>query len=110
MASHGTKSHAAPDNPAKDVDSPGQIFMVFFVVLIGIFATIGASMANLGDKALLVHMAISVVQVTFVAYFWMHLKKADTLTWLTFGAAMFIMLILFSLPLSDFFTRHRGGI
>lgn len=98
------------DFPTKDLDPPGQIYMVFFVVLVGLFVTIGASMAGLGEKALLVHMAVSVIQVSFVAYYWMHMKKSDQMTWLTVGAALFTMLLLFALPLSDFLTRHRGGL
>jgi len=99
-----------PDFPTKDLDPPGQIYMVFFVVLIGLFVTIGASMAGLGDRAIYVHMLVSVIQVSFVAYYWMHLKKSDQMTWLTFGSAFFVMLVLFALPLSDFLTRHRGGL
>ncbi|WP_020471303.1 cytochrome C oxidase subunit IV family protein [Zavarzinella formosa] len=98
------------DNPGKDVDTPGQIFMVFFVVLIGLFATIAASMSGLGDKAIYVHMLISIVQVSFIGFFWMHMKKADQMTWLSAGSALFVMLILFVLPLADFLTRHRGGL
>ena len=99
-----------PADSSKDIDTPGQIFMVFFVVLIGLFATIGASMAGLGDKAIYVHMLISTIQVCFIGYFWMHMKKADQMTWLTAGSALFVMLLMFTLPLSDFLTRHRGGL
>jgi len=104
-----THTHPVVDS-SKDYDTPGQILLVFFVVLAGLILTIGASMADLGDKAIFVHMAISVVQVSFIGYFWMHMKKADQMTWLSAGAAFFIMLILFVLPLSDFLTRHRGAL
>ena len=109
VKSNDAHSHTVVDS-VKDYDSPGQIFLVFFVVLIGLITTIGVSMAGLGDKALIIHMLISTVQVTFIGYFWMHMKKADQMTWLTMGSAFFIMLILFVLPLSDFLTRHRGGL
>lgn len=109
VKNHDAHSHTVVDS-VKDYDSPGQIFMVFFVVLIGLFATIGASMAGLGDKAIYVHMLISTIQVSFIGYFWMHMKKADQMTWLSFGSALFIMLILFVLPIADFITRHRGGL
>ena len=55
-------------------------------------------------------MLISAVQVSLVAYYWMHLNKADSLTWLTAASAMFIMLILFAMPLSDYLTRFLGGM
>ena len=110
MAFYFDHKHKKLDNPAESVDKPAAIIAVWFAILIGVFATIGVSFAHLGDNALIVHMLISVVQVSLVGYYWMHLNKADSLTWLTAGAAMFIMLILFAMPLSDYLTRFLGGM
>jgi len=110
MAFYFDHKHQKLDDPAASVDKPGAIIAVWFVILLGVIATIGVSFAHLGDSALIVHMLISVVQVSFVGYYWMHLNKADSLTWLTVGSAMFIMLILFVMPLSDYLTRFLGGM
>ena len=109
MSSHGTHA-TAPDDPTAHADSTTMVVGVFIAVAIGAIATIGVSMANIGDKAIFVHMAISAVQVCIVGYFWMHLKRADALTWLVAGSAFFFMAILFALPLSDYLTRHLGGL
>jgi len=72
--------------------------------------TIGVSFAGLGDKVIGVHMLISAVQVSLVAYYWMHLQRSDSLTWLVALSGLFIMIILFALPLGDYLTRQFGGL
>lgn len=103
-------SHAAPDNPAAHVDNPAQLFVVFLLIGAGAVATIFASMQGLGDKAIFVHMGISTVQACLVGYYFMHLKKADSLTWLIALSGIFFMAILFALPLGDILTRQWGGL
>lgn len=106
---HG-HSHAAPDNPAAHVDNPFSVFVVFLLVGLGSFATIAVSMQDVGDKAIYIHMAISTVQVCLVGYYWMHLKRSDSLTWLCALSGIFFMAILFALPLGDILTRQWGGL
>lgn len=110
MAYYFDHKHEKTDNPAASVDKPMAIFAIWLIILVGVIATIGVSFAHLGDASLVVHMLISVVQVSLVAYFWMHLNKADSLTWLTALSSIFIMMILFALPLSDYLTRYIGGL
>ena len=62
------------------------------------------------EYALYVHMLISAIQVCIVAYYWMHLQRSDSLTWLVALSGIFIMMILFALPLSDYVTRNLGGL
>jgi caa(3)-type oxidase subunit IV len=107
MANHGKPQH---DNPAAHVDSPAGLFVLFLVLLAGSTLTIAVSMMGLGEKQLLVHMAISTVQACIVGYYFMHLKRSDSLTWLTAFSAFFIMAILFALPLGDFLTRKWGAL
>jgi caa(3)-type oxidase subunit IV len=87
-----------------------MVFAVYVVLVIGAIATIGVSFAHLGDAAIYLHMAISFTQVSLVAYYWMHLKRSDSVTWLTALSGLFFMIILFAWPLSDYLTRHRGGL
>jgi caa(3)-type oxidase subunit IV len=113
MASHSHSHGHAPtahDNPAEHVDNPATIFMVYLVLVAGSILTIACSMSGLGDKAIYAHMLISTVQVCFVGYYWMHLRRADSLTWLIALSAFFFMLILFALPLADILTRENGGL
>ena len=110
MAYYFDHNRTREDNPATHVDSPAMVFMVWLAILVGVFITIGVSFAGLGDKAIYVHMLIAAVQVCLVAYYWMHLQRADSLTWLTALSGIFIMMILFALPLGDYLTRFLGSL
>jgi len=98
------------DHPAEHTDSPGMILGVWVLLVIGAILNIGISFAGLGDKAIFVHMMISLVQLCLVAWFWMHLSRSDSLTWLTALSAFFFMIILFAMPFIDYLTRHLGAL
>ncbi|HKA05724.1 MAG TPA: cytochrome C oxidase subunit IV family protein [Gemmataceae bacterium] len=98
------------DHPAEHVDSRAMIVAVWALLVVGAILNIGISFADLGGTAIYIHMMISLVQLCLVAYFWMHLQRSDSLTWLTALSAFFFMIILFALPLTDYLTRHRGGL
>jgi caa(3)-type oxidase subunit IV len=110
MAYYFDHKHVREDQPAAHVDSLATIYMVWLAIFVGAILTIAVSFAGLGGKAIFVHMFISAVQVSLLAYYWMHLYRADAVTWLTALSGLFIMVILFSLPLSDYLTRHLGGL
>ena len=110
MTYYADHEHKVVDHPAEHTDNPGMVFAVYLVVVVGAVLTIGVSFAGLGDKAIFIHMTISTVQLALVAYFWMHLQRSDSLTWLTALSAFFFMIILFGMPLSDYLTRDRGGM
>ena len=109
MASHGSHETDIHDDPTSHADNPAMVFAVYVVLLIGAIVTIAISFAHM-EGAIYLHMLISAIQVCIVAYYWMHLKRSDALTWLTAGSAFFIMLILFALPLGDYLTRQLGGL
>jgi caa(3)-type oxidase subunit IV len=110
MAYYFDHKHHREDYPAAHVDKTATVFMVYIVIVLGAIATIAVSFAHLGDKAIYVHMLISAIQVSIVAYYWMHLQRSDSLTWLVALSGIFIMMILFALPLSDYATRQFGGL
>jgi caa(3)-type oxidase subunit IV len=110
MAYYFDHKQTREDNPAAEVDNPATIVLVWLAILIGVFVTIGVSFMHLGDAAIFIHMAIAAAQVSLLAYYWMHLQRSDSLTWLTALSGIFIMLILFALPLGDYLTRHLGAL
>lgn len=110
MAYYFDHTHTKEDHPAAHTDKVATVFMVYLVLAIGAIATISVSFAGLGDSAIYVHMLISSAQVCLVGYFWMHLQRSDSLTWLVALSGLFIMILLFALPMTDFLTRHRGGL
>ena len=110
MAYFFDHTHQREDHPATHVDKPATVLMIYLVLVAGALLTIGVSFAGLGDKAIWIHMLISAVQVSLVGYYWMHLQRSDSVTWLVALSGLFIMIILFSLPLGDYLTRQFGGL
>jgi cytochrome c oxidase subunit 4 len=108
---HTTADHTTDDPPTMhDVDNPMTIIVVFFVVLGLALANIGLSMLGLGKLALPVQLGIGIVQACVVAYYWMHMRRKDTVVTLTALSALFFLFIMFVLTLSDYLTRHYMAI
>jgi caa(3)-type oxidase subunit IV len=110
MAYYFDHTHQREDRPDAYTDKPATILLIYLLLVIGALLTIGVSFAGLGDKAIWIHMLISAVQVSLVAYYWMHLQRSDSVTWLVALSGLFIMIILFALPLGDYLTRQFGGL
>jgi len=110
MTYYADHERKVEDNPAAHTDSPAMILGVWVLLVLGSILNISISFMGLGSASIYVHMMISLVQLCLVAYFWMHLQRSDSLTWLTALSAFFFMVILFALPLTDYLTRHLGGL
>jgi cytochrome c oxidase subunit 4 len=66
--------------------------------------------ADLGPWKVLVSLLIIGVQATVLAYFFMDLRQADSLTWLCVGAAVFWVFLLFLFTLTDYLTRYLAAV
>jgi caa(3)-type oxidase subunit IV len=110
MAYYFDHTQTTEDNPAAHTDNLATVFAIYVVIGIGAILTIGISFAGLGDAAIYIHMLISSIQVCLLAYYWMHLQRSDSLTWLVALSALFIMILLFALPMTDLLTRNRGAL
>ena len=103
--------HKIDDPPTlHDVDDPMKVFVVYLVVLGLALANIGLSVAGLGSIALPVQLGIGSVQAVLVAWYWMHLRRKDTVVTLTALSSLFFIFIFFALVLSDVLTRQYGGL
>jgi len=94
------------DDFARDADRPGQLYLVWLIVLGLALANIGLSTLELGRYALVLQLAIATVQATLVCYHFMHLKQGDKVVILTALASVFWVGILFVLFMADYMTRH----
>jgi caa(3)-type oxidase subunit IV len=102
---HDDKSHL------QDVDSPPQLFVIFIVLAALAVLTVFLAQQPMGGSwNLITQMSISVVQAFLVGYYFMHLKKADSVTLLTAAATLFFLAIMFVLVLSDVLSRQYGGL
>jgi cytochrome c oxidase subunit IV len=104
-------THKIDDPPTlHDVDNPAAVFVVYLVVLLLSLANIGLGIVGLGAISLPVQLAIASVQAFIVAWYWMHLRRKDTVVTLTAVTSLFFVFIFYVLVLADILTRPRGGL
>jgi cytochrome c oxidase subunit 4 len=81
-------------------------FGVFFALLVGTGLTVYAAMLDLGRYNAVVALGIATIKATLVALFFMHVWRAsEKLTKLVVIAALFFLLLLLGLTMSDYATR-----
>src|SRR5579863_2164930 len=81
-------------------------FLVFFALLVGTGVTVYAATLDLGRFNAPVALGIATVKATLVTLFFMHVWHAsEKLTKLVVIAALFFLLLLLGLTMSDYATR-----
>ena len=81
-------------------------FAVFFALLVGTGLTVFAATLDLGRFNAPVALVIATVKATLVALFFMHVWHAsEKLTKLVVIGALFFLLLLLGLTMSDYATR-----
>lgn len=85
--------------------------MTTFVILLGLTAgALAVGFSNVGPWKVLVSLFVACTQAGVLSYFFMDLRQADKLTWLTVGAAIFWTGLMFLFTLTDYLTRHMAAI
>jgi cytochrome c oxidase subunit IV len=85
---------------------PPTYFAVFFALLVGTALTVYASGLDLGRFNAPVALTIASIKATLVALFFMHIKGAsEKLTKLVVISALFFLLLLLGLTMTDYATR-----
>jgi len=99
-----------PTNEANEGAFPKAPYLaIYLAILVLIACQVGVSMSadKLGSNPTLVlNLLIAGTQTCLLAYFFMHLKGADNMIWLSVGAAVFWILLMFLLLLTDYVTRQ----
>ena len=92
---------------AHSTSSPLKMYLaVFFALLAGTVLTVFAATLDLGKYNAAVALAIASIKATLVALFFMHVWHAsEKLTKLVVIAALFFLLLLLGLTMSDYATR-----
>ncbi len=111
---HHEHGHNAVMHPQETVEhevAPTSKSLLIFAVLVGLaFLALFAGFSDIGPWKVAVSLAISAVQATVLAVFFMDLRQADRLTWLVAAAGLFWTFLLFLFTLTDYLTRHLGVI
>jgi cytochrome c oxidase subunit IV len=79
---------------------------VLGALMVLLILTLVAAHYDLGEWNLVIAMTIAVAKMLLVVLFFMHLRYSSGLVRLFAGAAIFWLSILFTLSLSDYFSRH----
>ncbi len=90
---------------------PVRTYLIIFgVLMVLLFATVGAAFINMGPFNFPVAMAIAAVKAVLIVLYFMHLKFGQKLVWV-FASASFVWLgILIAMTMNDYLTRGWLGI
>jgi|ERR1700722_15450244 cytochrome c oxidase subunit IV len=104
MSAHTSSTHSSS---AHSASSPLKMyFAVFFALLVGTGLTVFAATLDLGRFNAPVALGIATVKATLVALFFMHVWHAsEKLTKLVVIGALFFLLLLLGLTMTDYATR-----
>ena len=79
--------------------------IVFIVLLVLLFATIGAAYLPLGPLHLPTALLIAAAKALLIGLFFMHVHYRHQLTWVVSIASLLWLAILLALTLTDFLSR-----
>ncbi len=86
--------------------SPTSTYYGIFGALMVLTAvTVGVAFVNLGPLNFPVAIGIAITKATLVVLFFMHVKYSSRLTKLIVGMALFFLMIMFGLTLTDYLSR-----
>jgi cytochrome c oxidase subunit IV len=81
-------------------------FTIFGALMLFTALTVMVAFIDLGSMNLPVAIAIAVVKATLVFLYFMHVKYGSRLVKIGLVAALFTLMIMFSITLSDYMTRY----
>jgi cytochrome c oxidase subunit 4 len=86
--------------------SPKRTYYAIFGALMLLTAiTVAVAFVNLGALNFPVAIAIAITKATLVVLFFMHVKYSSRLTKMVIGMALFFLLTMFGLTMTDYLTR-----
>jgi cytochrome c oxidase subunit 4 len=83
---------------------------IFVVLLVLLFATVGAAYLPLGPLHFPAAMAIAAAKAVIIAVFFMHLRHSHRLTTVIFAASFLWLAIMIGLTLADYLSRGSLSI
>jgi len=89
----------------KHVHTTRTYYLVFATLIAFTLATTGISFIDLGMFNGPVALAIGTFKALLVILFFMHVKDSSRLTWITVTCAIFWLMIMLLLTMTDFVTR-----
>lgn len=90
----------------ENIVAPRVYFRTAIALLVLLAITWGVAYVDLGAFNLIVALGIAIVKALLIALFFMHIKGSSRLLHLAAIAGLMWLLIMISLTLSDYMTRH----
>ena len=85
---------------------PQKVYYLIFVTLICLtLVTVDVAFYNFGWLNLYIAMTIATIKALIVVLYFMHVRYSPRLTWIFAGAGVVWLIIMFSITMSDYFTR-----
>jgi cytochrome c oxidase subunit 4 len=83
------------------------LWIVFGILMLLLFATVGAAFIDLGRLNIVLAMLIATTKAALVVWIFMHVKYGGRLVWLFATAAFLWLGIMFIHTFADYATRSR---
>ena len=80
-------------------------YAVFVALLVGTGLTVAAAFVDMGPMNNVVMLTIACVKASLVILFFMHVRWSTRLTWVVVASGFFWLLIMFTLTMTDYFSR-----
>jgi cytochrome c oxidase subunit IV len=110
VAQHG-HDHDHGHGDAHAVHVPTRVYYWNFAALmILLVITLVAAYFDLGEWNLLIAITIAVIKAVLIVLFFMHLAYSTRLVRVFAGAALFWLIIMFTLTLGDYFARQAPSM
>src|SRR2546425_12052015 len=85
---------------------PRVYVMIFLALLVGTILTAWVAFYNFpGPLNAVVALTIAVIKATLVVLYFMHVRYSGRLIWLVIASALFWLVIMFALTISDYSSR-----
>ena len=80
-------------------------YTIFFSLMVLTAITVAVSFINLGSANFPIAIGVAITKATLVVLFFMHVKYSSRMTKMVVGIAIFFLLVMLSLTMTDYMTR-----
>src|SRR5688572_21127182 len=80
-------------------------YTIFLSLMVLTAATVGVAFVNLGSANFPVAIGIAITKATLVVLFFMHVKYSSRMTKMVVAVAIFFLLVMLGLTMTDYLTR-----
>jgi cytochrome c oxidase subunit 4 len=85
-------------------------YTVFMALMVLTVITWAITYVDLGEFNLILALAVAITKAMLVIVYFMHLKWSPKLIKVTIGSSVFFLMIMFTLTLSDYYSRGGYGL